>query len=480
MNKGVENAMMSHVFQPNEISIRDKKQLIKGQVTRAVLFSPCKILEMVTSDNSSFYLLFYKNSFVYGESLDHVENGSFIDTAFHNGIVLDQQHPFLSVLIPNKCLTIPNKHKLLSLLSNQYSPVETAYIITTLDSFFEKDHLKKWIDQLFYHYRRNGNFFKAFQILRIVTDYSPELSSLSDSIHAQEFHAYDTFYTSSPIKNIYKKDPLYVELHCWHDRLNPDSYKILDEILINQNRQLDSILVWMEKKKQLSSTDFIGRYTNMALQFVTIDIWILTLSYLNINPFRELPETLNVINKMISDKRYETAALLVLNNIDGLPDAYNKIVKQLCMNLDAEFVLSHIDGFLMMCGHLIDRKLEDFEVLLFKLTGALLETYDLLTVHEKLKPFQCVFPDSLVLKKLNRMVMLLEDPDHMMELGQYYAEFKKYDEAIECFSWEMELHPEDYLPVWQISKMYQQKGMKDEAIAYQQIYNQLKSNQSFA
>ena len=38
---------------------------------------------------------------------------------------------------------------------------------------------------------------------------------------------------------------------------------------------------------------------------------------------------------------------------------------------------------------------------------------------------------------------LVEDPDHMMELGQYYAEFKQYDEAIGCFSWEMELHPAD-------------------------------------
>lgn len=472
--------MINPTFQSNEISIKDKKQLIKGHVTRAVLFSRCKIFEVVISDNNSFYLLFYKNSFVYGERLESIEKGSFLDAAFHNGIVFEPQHPFLPVLIPDKCLTIPNKHKLLSLLSNHYSPVETAYIVTALDSFFEKDQLRKWIDQLFFHYRRNGNFFKAFQILRIVTDYSPELSSISDTIHAQEFRAYDTFYTSSSFKNIYKKDPLYVELHCWHDRLNPDNFDILDKIYISENLPLESLLLWMEKAKQLSSTDSIGKYTNMALQFVTIDHWIRTLCYLDINPFRELPETLDVINNMISDKCYEAAALLLLNNIDDLPDAYNKIVKQLCINLDASFILTHLEGFLKMCKQLLDNKLEDFELVLLKLTGALLETYDLLTVHEELKPFQSEFPDSLVIRKLQRMIMLLEDPDHMMELGQYYAEFNQYDEAIECFSWEMELHPEDALPVWQISKMYQQKGMTEEAIAYQHIYQQLKSNQSFA
>ena len=63
----------------------------------------------------------------------------------------------------------------------------------------------------------------------------------------------------------------------------------------------------------------------------------------------------------------------------------------------------------------------------------------------------------------------------MMELGQYYAEFKRYDDAIECFSWEMELHPDDSLPVYQLSKMYQHKGMIEEAKAYQQVYTQLKT-----
>ena len=75
------------------------------------------------------------------------------------------------------------------------------------------------------------------------------------------------------------------------------------------------------------------------------------------------------------------------------------------------------------------------------------------------------------------MVELLEDPDRMMELGDYYAEFKQFDKAIDCFFWEMELQPQNPSPVWKISKMYQSKGMVKEAAAYQKIYEQLKSNQ---
>ena len=118
-----------------------------------------------------------------------------------------------------------------------------------------------------------------------------------------------------------------------------------------------------------------------------------------------------------------------------------------------------------------------FEQKLSQLVGKLLESHDLQTVYQKIQSIQALVPHSLVMNKLKRMMSLLEDPDQMMELGQYYAEFKRYDDAIECFSWEMELRPDDISPVWQLSKMYQQKGMVEEATAYQQVCNQLKRNQ---
>ena len=69
-----------------------------------------------------------------------------------------------------------------------------------------------------------------------------------------------------------------------------------------------------------------------------------------------------------------------------------------------------------------------------------------------------------------------ENPDRMMELGDAYMEFKQFDQAIECYFWEMELRPQDPEPVLQICKCYQQKGMWSEAEVYQKIFTQLKSN----
>ena len=70
------------------------------------------------------------------------------------------------------------------------------------------------------------------------------------------------------------------------------------------------------------------------------------------------------------------------------------------------------------------------------------------------------------------MTELVEDPDHMMELGQYYAEFKQYDEAIECFSWEMELYPADAVIVWDYIKYLGGDGRRGH-LAYGQVYNEL-------
>jgi tetratricopeptide (TPR) repeat protein len=111
------------------------------------------------------------------------------------------------------------------------------------------------------------------------------------------------------------------------------------------------------------------------------------------------------------------------------------------------------------------------------LASNLLKEYDLKTVQEKLSPVQTLQPDSTVIRKINEMIKLVEDPDRMMELGDLYSEFNQYDKAIDCFFWEMELEPQDPLPVRKISKMYQNKGLLSEAATYQKIYTQLKSNQ---
>ena len=466
--------MNNELIVPIEMSIKDKKKLSKGKVLQAVIFSRCRMIEVQSSLTENYYLIYYKNNLVYGEKLEKVEKDSYIDKIRKMGIVLHSDHPFLSAIIPSETATIPNKNKLFSQLQNHYSLQEVAYIATTLDSFFTKNQLTNVIYKIFYHYRRNGNYMQAFQIIKILTNFDPDLNSAREIKNSLEFYSYMEFYTSSSLSTIQQKDSLFVEWYCFKHRSQPDERKLLVDIWKKQDSFMDIVILWMEKVERSSKVASVETYTKMALQFISMENWVVTLDYLHINPFQVLPETKTMIDNMLQEEQYETAALYLLNFLNALPETYEEILHILWEQLDTSFIAKHLDTFLVMIKQLVQEEGAQSEQRLLQLIGKLLKTYDLKEVHEKLLPIQTSAPHSPVFQKINKMLTLLDDPDQMMELGQYYAEFKRYDEAIECFSWEMELYPDDPTPVSQLSKMYQNKGMVNEAFAYHQIYASMK------
>jgi tetratricopeptide (TPR) repeat protein len=462
---------------PTEISIKDKKHNVKGTVLRAAIFARSKVIEVITADQERYYLNYYKNSLIFGGKLDKFEEGTFIDKVFHEGMMIESPHPILSALIPQVNITIPNKSNLFSQLQLHYSPQELVYILTTLDSFFEKELLIKTIDNVYFDFRRNGKFLKSFQVIQMLTEFSPGLKSAKERAASHEYSSYHHFYQTSSLPEILPKDPLYVELHCFKNRTNPDERILLEEIISKQD-SVDQLLLWLETAEKLKETKSIEKYTAIALRLVTMEEWMLILGKININPFQVLPDSKAAIQILLQTGNYEKAALCLLNFIDDLPASYDAILRLIWDKSDLNFVIAHLDGFIKMLQHLPHtEKTKQLEQKAFQFAEILLKEYDLKTVHKKLIPIQKVIPDLEVIRKISRMVELLEDPDRMMELGDYYAEFKQFDQAIDCFFWEMELQPQNPSPVRKISKMYQSKGMINEASAYQKIFAQLKSNQ---
>ncbi|MEY2191940.1 tetratricopeptide repeat protein [Neobacillus sp. BF23-41] len=469
--------MDNKLIMPTEMSIKDKKHNVKGNIIRAAVFTRSKVIEVMTADQERYYLIYYKNSLIFGEKLDRIEEGTFIDKAFHEGIIIESPHPLLSALIPLVNVTIPNKNNLFSQLQIHYSLQEMVYILTTLDSFFQKEQLIKIIDKVFFHFRRNGKFMKSFQIIQMLADFTPTLKSAQERLASLEFSSYNHFYHSSSLPVIQMKDPLYVELYCFKNRTNPDERILLEEIVSKQD-DLVELLLWLENAGKSKEAKSIEKYTSIALRFVTMEEWMLILAQLNINPFLVLPDSKSFIKKMLKDGNYEKAALCILDFIDDMPASYDAILLLIWENSDPSFVIEHLDEFIKLLQHLPHaEKTRQFEQKVFQFAEILLKEHDLKTVHEKLIPIQKVIPDLDVIRKISEMVNLLEDPDRMMELGDYYAEFKQFDQAIDCFFWEMELQPQNPSPVRKISKMYQSKGMVKEASAYQKIFAQLKSNQ---
>ncbi|MFJ7725243.1 tetratricopeptide repeat protein [Neobacillus sp. NPDC097160] len=469
--------MDKEMIMPTELSIKDKKKVEKGNVMRVAIFARSKVIEVLTQDDERFYLIYYKHSFIYGAKLDQVEEGAFINKAFQEGIVIESPHPLLTVLIPEVSVSIPNRNKLFSQLQLHFSLQEVAHIATTLDSFFEKDQLIAMIDKIYFHLRRSGKFMKSFQVLQLLCDFSPSLKSAKERLDSHEFTSYRNFYHPLDYPSIMQKDPLFVELHCFKNRSLSNERMVLENILCKQDG-LTALLLWLENANRLQNAQSVAKYTEIALGFITMEEWMLALGQVNINPFRVLPESKLMLEKMLRKGNYHQAASCLFKFIHDLPSSYNAILETIWENCDATFVLKHLDEFAPLLEHLSHpENTKQLEDKIFKLAVNMLNEHDLPSVHTKLLAIERLYPQSEVIRKINKMVELVEDPDRMMDLGDYYAEFKQYDKAIDCFFWEMELQPQNPSPVRKISKMYQNKGLPKEAAAYQKIYNQIENNQ---
>lgn len=233
----------------------------------------------------------------------------------------------------------------------------------------------------------------------------------------------------------------------------------------------------MDDKRNLTS-DFVKSQTELALNYLPLENWIQVLSYVKTNPYKWVPEARTFIEGLMKDGQYEKAAVNLFPFIEDLPEEFHLLLSEIWKQVDAEFVSSHLEEFLLFHQQVAqEHDPRQSEQRILQLTAKLMEGHDLKAVCEKLKPIQKSFPHSITIRKINEMAALLENPDRMMELGQFYADFNQYDQAIECFFWEMELNPADPAPVRQLCKMYQHKGMVNEASAYQQIYTQLRSEQ---
>ncbi len=474
---------MREITGPVEVSIKEKKKIYSGIIKKITMYARVKVLEIEIPLSEKFHVVYYNNSIVYGEKVDKLEKHSFIKLAHKHGITFDQSHPFISTLLPNDSITLPAKSKLFSNLQKKYSPSEIAYISTTLDSFFSHEHLIKVIEKIYFHYRRNGSFIKAFQVNQTLADFSPSYKSAQERMHLQEYNSYyDLYHSVNRSRSIlYKKDPLYIETECFKKRNKSSHWTFLKEILLNEGRLLELVCIWLEKADSEKELEAIEEYTKHALTFVPIMEWIITLAHSKINAFKLLPEAKGMMKELIEKGHYEEAALSLLPFINDLPSTYDDLLMKLWLKLDYTFIEAHLNEFIMFIQHFVQMKgLKESELIISQLVEKLFAAHELQVVNDKLADIQKLVPHSIVLQKLSHMIEIKEDPNRMMELGQYFADFKQYDHAIDCFFWEMELQPQDPAPVWQLMKMYQNKGMTKEAAQYQQLFSQLQGNKGIS
>lgn len=461
-----------------DISIKDKKKIIEGRLIRVAIVARSKVAEIAVSGQPSYYAIFYKNALIYWGPLTQIAEGSFIKQTFNNGLTFESPHPALRLTIGPQPLSSPNKKKLFNELQNHYSFQEIVYIATTLDSFFEKEQLLDIIHKILSHLKRNGQHFKAFQVGQLLESFEPEEDAAQNQLTSFEFLSYHDIYNSD-LASIQQKDPFYFEQYCFDHRFESNHRSLLMNALEREDRSAESLLLWIEAaENRQPSKESIQTYTDIALQFLSFEDWMRILSKAKINPFQALPKkTTAFMETAIKEGRDRGAIKLLLPHINDLPEGLESVLQSFWTNLDPQFLAEHLDEFLPALKTLSESENKEApEPMLYRLATYLLDEHELETVTQKLAPLRALFSASPTLRKIDHMLTLSEDPDQMMQLGQYYVEFEQWDSAIDCFSFEMEIRPEDAAPVWQLSKMYQHKGMAREAEAYQKFFAELKKN----
>lgn len=447
----------------------DHKKPIRIKIERVSFYQQGQIIEAFSENNEVYYLFFYKSNFLTALKATKLRRQSFIENAFKKGMVFQCPHPISHALLSSKqTCQILNFNSLLKKLETNYSPQEKAYILTFFESFFPKKQLFNEIQSTFYEYRRNGQMFLGYRLVRILMDFSPTHSLVKQLTGDMNFSKYTSLY-SQKSDEVFAKDLIFAEKTLYSEIENDHSFQKLVAILEKESRWHELISLFISKLIITPSDEYYCPLLKLLkLHFnenETLNI-LEKLSY-------QLPNFLSlqqdVFNMCVKTHKIELAIQLMKNQSHTLSNSQLCTFANYLEDYDADILSLQPEILTCLLKPILEMFPEKTETLLKKYVISLLKTYELAFIKEWLKPFMENGGSRNLLAKIEKMQKLSEDLDEMQILGEMYYEFRQFDKAIECFSWEMELTPTNPKPLQWLAKAYREMGMTFEAEAYQQM-----------
>jgi hypothetical protein len=450
--------------------VMDHKQAIRLKVTRMTVYLQSKIVEAFNQNNEVYYLFFYKNDYLTTTKAIRLRRRSHIEHAFRYGTVFQYPHPLINSVLPsNITLHMYSFNQLTRNCDSQYTPQETALITTFFESFIPKKKLFEFIQSIFYQYRRNGQMFASYRIIRILLDFYPNqwVKHLANTL---EFKKYDDLYNQFAEK-LFDKDMLFIEKALYHQRENDQRFQQLKSLLQKESRWIDLIALLINK---ISLSNAFSDDYSLLLQLLDTHLneeesaVILEELSRHVPEFKQLQDDL--LNKYLTLNKPDKVINYMTTNQLKLTPSQASSFQSMLINLDVEnqpIQLEQLNTFLIP---FFQSHPEKAEKLLQQCINVLFKKHDLVYIHEWLAPLNTTKQTLPISQKIEEMNKLTNDPDHQLLLGELYYHFKQFDHAIECFSWEMELNNTNPKPVQWLSKIYLEKGMKHESQAYQQLY----------
>lgn len=436
------------------------------QVKQMTIYLQNKIIEAVDERQQVYYLFFYKEKYLTYVKPKKLKIHSHIKQAFTKGFNIPATHPLTQHL-----LSLPQTYKkvtfqqLIKKAENVYSPHEVAYIATFFDSFVSKKTLFTLIQSIFYEYRRNGQMFSSYSIIRILLDFIPQHSwvkGLSSDINFIQFSKlYDQLN-----EQLWRKDPLYVE-KALHSHIDDRKYFLqLTELLKQQSRWGDLIALYIQKINEPSYPTLLKLLTSHFSDTEVLSI-LEDISTRNSNLTTVHQDLLEYYLSLKKTEKVMT--LLTKYQLTFTPTqslAFEDLLRDADWDLET-LSTSNIATILLPLFQIKPKKAEE---VLQKCIISQLREHPIDSVVDWLSPLNNILHARPLINKIHKIKNLINDPDNQLILGELYYELKQYEQAIDCFCWEMELKSFDTKPVKWLSKIYHELGMEQEHQAYQQLY----------
>lgn len=454
----------------DQFLLMDQEKCIQLQAERVVFYLQGEIIEAFNeAKNEVYYLFFYKSHYLTACKAKKLRRNSYIERAFKDGLVFDAPHPIINKLLssdtPYKITTFKPFVKKLEKL---YSKHERAFILTFFESFYPKKDLFHEISAIFYEYRRNGQMFLGYRIVRILHDFAPKHSLVKELSSNLMFNKYAELYHQIS-KKLIEKDPISVEKMLFAQREEPQRFQQLIHCYEKDSRLLDLIALYRDKLTDTPSIDFYRPFLKLLHQTFKEHETIVILEKLSLQIPAYLPLQQDLFNSYVRAHKMKEVFHLVNQQEFHLNKSESRTFGSILddFNFEEEFIQPEMLRSLMKTVmKFFPDKAEDF---LYKSVVTLLNTYELAYIQEWLAPFKDNHSHFHLFEKIETMQKYHDDLDHMQTLGELYVEFKQLDKAIECFCWEMELKPNEPKPIQWLAKVYQEKGLDQEADAFRQL-----------
>lgn len=239
--------------------------------------------------------------------------------------------------------------------------------------------------------------------------------------------------------------------------------------LTTENRTLEQSMLLYEQMKISPSKQVLNSLNQLLHQHFSDQESVDLLERLSRQrPFTPLHELL--LRKYLDLKQIDRASLLLLQSNFELTTADMKQLHTSLNEMSPEELKIQPEALQNLLLKLFKQEPNSSDVLLNKCLICLLAQYELTDVHDWLEPLREVCGQLDVIQKFDRIYKMSEDLENMQPLGELYFEFKQWNQALDCFSMESELKPDEARPLKWLSKTYLEMGLKDESEAYQKMY----------